>query len=110
MMTPETAARVHAFRPGIYRHYKGGFYRAIGLVAHHDTREPWVLYVSLKQGSMNIRPLVGADGWTDVIAPARVPRFVLVNETLDGITKEPPAGFSLDTLFLPEPEKKETSR
>lgn len=86
----------HSFRtflPGIYRHYKGGLYRAIGLVAHHETREPWVLYVSLERGTMNVRPLAGeGDAWTDHVWPgagahgnASVPRFSLVNDSMDGL-------------------------
>jgi len=76
-----------SFHCGIYRHYKGGLYRALALVAHHDTREPWVLYVSLKQGSVNIRPLLGADGWRDLVPRdnGEVPRFILCDDTLDGL-------------------------
>ena len=80
------------FRHGIYRHYKGGLYRSLSLVAHHDTREPWVLYVSLKQGSINIRPLWGPDGWQTAVevneghrGDAVVQRFSLVDVSLDGL-------------------------
>jgi hypothetical protein len=61
------------FQPGIYRHYKGGVYTAVGLVTHHETRKPMVLYFSHDKGSYNARPLVGWEGdesgWTDEVLP-----------------------------------------
>lgn len=33
--------------PGIYQHYKGGFYLVIGEVTDHETRNILVLYVPL---------------------------------------------------------------
>jgi hypothetical protein len=53
------------FEPGLYRHYKGGFYTAICLVTHHEGRHPMVLYVSHTYGGMNVRPLYGVDGDRD---------------------------------------------
>jgi hypothetical protein len=63
------------FRPGLYRHTKtGGFYTAICLVTHHEGRHPMVLYVSHKNGGLNIRPLRGVpgdpDGFLDVVTIA----------------------------------------
>jgi hypothetical protein len=46
-----------AFRPGIYRHYKGGMYTALMLVKHHESRTPYVLYISHTYGGANVRPL-----------------------------------------------------
>jgi len=61
----------HEFRPGLYRHYKGGLYTAIALVTHHETRRPMVLYVSHTCGGMSVRPLHGwevdPDGWADKV-------------------------------------------
>jgi len=34
-------------QPGVYRHYKGGLYRVLGLVRHSETREVMVLYRAL---------------------------------------------------------------
>jgi len=92
MTKNEIDGALWTFRLGIYRHYKGGLYRALSLVAHHETRQPWVLYVSLERGSVNIRPLQGhhgdRDGWEDHVRGEdglRVPRFLLVDATLDGI-------------------------
>ena len=47
------------FKFGTYRHYKGDLFTAIGLVTHHETRQPMVLYVSHKKGCVNCRPLRG---------------------------------------------------
>lgn len=69
------------FRPGVYRHYKGGLYTALFLVTHHETREPMVVYVSHEKGHMNCRPLNGwssdSDAWNDAVEHEGkwVPRF-----------------------------------
>lgn len=34
-------------RPGLYRHYKGGEYRVLGLARHSETLEPLVVYQAL---------------------------------------------------------------
>ena len=34
-------------QPGLYRHYKGGNYRVLGLVRHSETLEVMVLYQAL---------------------------------------------------------------
>ncbi len=65
----------HEFRPGRYRHYKGGLYEALALARHSETDEEFVVY----------RPLYGERGWwvrpramfceTVVVDGAEVPRF-----------------------------------
>lgn len=58
------------FKGGVYLHYKGGLYSAFTVVAHHETREFWVMYFSLSKGNVQIRKLYPADGedaWTDII-------------------------------------------
>lgn len=87
-----------SFKFGTYRHYRGDLYTAIGLVTHHHTREPMVLYVSHERGCVNCRPLHGwmrtardvtdADardpkGFCDCVTlddGRAVPRFELVQE------------------------------
>ena len=83
-MSPEERL-VAAFKPGLWRHYKGGLYSALMLVTHHETRAPWVLYVSHTYGGTNIRPLWGGapgepDGWFThlTIDGARIARFTFV--------------------------------
>lgn len=84
------------FKPGLYRHTKtGGMYTAIGLVTHHETRQPMVLYVSHKYGGSNVRPLDGwpgdPDGWRDQVeipgerqgdmhTIEQVPRFTFIGD------------------------------
>jgi hypothetical protein len=80
------------FKPGLYRHYKGGYYVATGLVTHHATRMPMVLYTSCFRGTFNVRPLEGwaqydgvsdKDGWNDMVDSGfgnQVRRFTFVDE------------------------------
>jgi hypothetical protein len=75
------------FTFGTYRHYKGDLYTAIGLVTHHETRLPMVLYVSHAKGCVNCRPLHGwphdPDGFCDAVTlddGRVVQRFELVQE------------------------------
>lgn len=37
--------------PGLYRHYKGGYYKVIGVARHSETLEEVVLYQSLSEKS-----------------------------------------------------------
>lgn len=59
------------FKPGLYRHYKGGLYRAIALVAHHETQKLMVLYVPLEhpESQLQVRELDDNSGgsWNDWI-------------------------------------------
>jgi hypothetical protein len=43
----------HEFRPGRYRHFKGGLYEVLSLARHSETEEEFVVY----------RPLAGEAGW-----------------------------------------------
>lgn len=72
---------MNEFKPGVYRHYKGGRYRALHRVKHHETGELFVVYVSLTYGSLHLREWAtpGADSWTDIL-PNGQPRFCLVEE------------------------------
>lgn len=77
------------FRPGLYRHYKGGYYLALGLLFHDSGRHLMVRYISLKHGSENVRPLEGVesdpDGWLDLVEVdgKKAPRFVYVGQPND---------------------------
>lgn len=74
------------FKLGTYKHYKGDLYTAVGLVTHHETRLPMVVYISHKKGCINVRPLNGwiddPDGWLDEVEleDGRTMRFVLIKE------------------------------
>jgi hypothetical protein len=76
------------FTPGVYQHYKGGMYTAVGLVTHHETRQPMVLYFSHHNGTYNVRPLNGwegdADGWNDHVEKSNgdtVRRFLWIRDS-----------------------------
>ena len=45
------------FKPGLYRHYKGGLYRALFLATDEATKQPHVVYVALSDGSLWTRSL-----------------------------------------------------
>lgn len=36
-------------KPGMYQHYKGGYYELIGIALHTETREKMVVYKSLQE-------------------------------------------------------------
>lgn len=49
-----------SFKPGIYQHYKGNKYLAIGVAKHSETLEELVCYITLydnKEGKIWVRPL-----------------------------------------------------
>ena len=76
----------NGFQLGRYRHYKGGYYSAIGLAAHHETQAQVVIYVSHSTGLVRVRPLVGwaedPDAWLGYVTVngERVQRFAYVGE------------------------------
>ena len=43
--------------PGLYRHFKGGRYRVLGIARHSETEEELVVYESLRNGTFWVRPL-----------------------------------------------------
>lgn len=59
------------FHPGLYRHYKGGIYRALFTTTHHETGEIFVVYVSQDHmdSGMKIRELLSPrkDSWNDSV-------------------------------------------
>jgi hypothetical protein len=77
---PPLSAAAQSFKPGTYRHYKGGMYQALGVARHgEDPSQEFAVYRHLDDGSMWVRPLVmflesvEVDGRT-------VPRFERVGE------------------------------
>lgn len=75
-----TQRAVAEFKPGVYRHFKGGTYTALFLAAHHETRVPMVVYISHSDRGLNVRPLIRPaieeSSWTDYVAlSSGVPRF-----------------------------------
>lgn len=78
-LPPLSAAAQH-FRPGIYRHYKGGTYRALHVARHsEDPTQELVVYESLEKGGVWVRPL--AMFLEDVeVGEYNGPRFAWVRE------------------------------
>lgn len=37
-------------REGIYKHYKGGYYKVVGIAKHENTEEEMVVYRSISRG------------------------------------------------------------
>ena len=50
--------------PGIYRHFKGGMYRVLGMARHSETLEELVVYQSLADGAFWVRP---ANMWVEFL-------------------------------------------
>ncbi len=81
-----SADTVHSddFRPGRYRHFKGGEYELLGMAAHSETREPMVVYRALYgECGLWVRP---ASLWNETLARGgrRVKRFAFVGKTEGG--------------------------
>ena len=68
--------------PGIYRHFKGGKYRVLGMARHSETLEELVVYQSLADGALWIRP---AEMWDELVERdgGRFRRFMKIAEGED---------------------------
>jgi hypothetical protein len=67
-------------RPGLYRHYKGGEYRVLGLAQHSETHEPLVVYEALYgERGLWVRPAAMFAETVDTPA-GRAPRFARIGE------------------------------
>lgn len=67
-------------RPGVYKHFKGGEFKVVGVAKHSETQEEFVVYEHLDdEGGLWIRPVtmfleeVERDGY-------KGPRFVWVRD------------------------------
>ena len=61
-----------SFRPGIYRHYKGGYYLGLFVARHSGRDDEVAVYFSLKKRVFWVRPLrrpilEEEDCWNDII-------------------------------------------
>ncbi len=70
------------FKPGVYKHFKGGLYEAFFVARSSEARDKeYVVYKSLEKGFIWIRPLkmftelIEKDGYSG-------PRFVLIDESV----------------------------
>lgn len=79
----EPSALAKSFKPGIYRHYKGGLYHAMFVARSEAERDQeFVIYKSLLKGLIWIRPLALFMGEVEVDGKMQ-PRFKLVEEEHD---------------------------
>ena len=80
---------IEQFKPGLYQHYKGGYYVALFIARHHDSGVPVVAYVCCRYGTVSVREWDQSDqdSWSDRVEPqtgyavqgtAGVPRFRFV--------------------------------
>ncbi|MGW0909468.1 DUF1653 domain-containing protein [Streptomyces sp. NPDC002853] len=69
---------------GIYRHYKGNYYRVLHVAQHSETDERLVVYRDLNEerGNVWVRPLAMFQE-TMVVGSGRTPRFSLIKEEGD---------------------------
>ncbi|MBQ7835851.1 MAG: DUF1653 domain-containing protein [Clostridia bacterium] len=70
-------------KKGIYKHFKGGVYRVIGIGKHSESLEEMVVYQSTSDGGLWIRP---ACMWDEKVQyqGETVLRFQLIDEEQEG--------------------------
>ena len=69
------------WKPGKYRHFKGGLYELIGIASHSETLEPMVVYCALYgEGGLWVRP---AAMWNEIVEKPEYtgPRFIYIEES-----------------------------
>jgi hypothetical protein len=77
---------ISSFTPGVWRHYKGNTYLALGLARQDETNEVVVVYVRLYERAglpMSTRKL---SIWNEMVEHdgGRVPRFAFVGHMASG--------------------------
>lgn len=58
----------------IYRHYKGNIYKIINFAKHSETVENMIVYQSVENGDIWVRPY---DMWNDIVDEKGTLRFTL---------------------------------
>ena len=72
--------QTHEPRPGRYQHYKGNFYRVIGIARHSETEEELVVYEALYNNTLWVRPRAMFTE-TVTIDGREIPRFAYVADS-----------------------------
>ena len=57
-----------------YKHFKGNLYNVVGFAKHSETLDDMVIYQSLKNNTIWVRPL---EMWNDVVDDKGTHRFTL---------------------------------
>ena len=58
----------------IYRHYKGNIYKIINFAKHSETAENMIVYQSVENGDIWVRPY---DMWNEIVDEKGTLRFTL---------------------------------
>lgn len=59
-----THFKANMIKKGIYKHFKGNFYEVIDIAKHSETEEDMVVYRSLVNGTLWVRPL---KMWNEIV-------------------------------------------
>ncbi|MBQ9124136.1 MAG: DUF1653 domain-containing protein [Acholeplasmatales bacterium] len=65
---------------GIYKHYKGNIYEAIGIASHSETLEKMVVYRSVKNQDIWVRPIYMWDEDVKLSDGSIVKRFQYIGD------------------------------
>ena len=57
-----------------YRHYKGNLYKIIAIAKHSETTEEMIVYESIKNGDIWVRP---KSMWNEIVDEKNTLRFTL---------------------------------
>jgi hypothetical protein len=86
--------------PGLYRHIKsGGLYTVFGLVRHHETGTPMVVYYSHQHGSVSTRPIHGFTTPRCSDPDGFVERFALITDRPGSVGQPPLDGLQPTLLW-----------
>ncbi|MFJ2994194.1 DUF1653 domain-containing protein [Pandoraea sp. NPDC087047] len=83
----ESTPEIEAFRPGVYRHYKGNCYLALGIARADETDEPVVVYTRLypREGLPMSTRLLRIWNAPVMTESGPVPRFTYIGHTTPAI-------------------------
>ena len=59
---------------GIYKHFKGNIYKVVGVAKHSETMEDMVVYESLRNNTLWVRPITM---WNETVDDKGTLRFTL---------------------------------
>lgn len=60
-----------------YKHFKGNLYKVIGFAKHSETLEDMIVYESLRNNTLWVRP---KSMWNEVVDDIGTTRFTLLND------------------------------
>ncbi len=60
-----------------YKHFKGNLYKVVGFAKHSETLEDMIVYESLRNNTLWVRP---KSMWNEVVDDIGTTRFTLLND------------------------------